>query len=680
MSTKDLLSDDPLSFVQFTANGSQTDFSFSAIDGYVSTSFIKVFLDGEPELNFTFLDLNTINPKIRLVTAPASGIVVSIVRQTPNTVSDFRGNIVVFNDGSILTGADLNKSVQGLLHIIQEVGDLSSQVLGPGEVETFHLSDGCVTEPKLADSAVSALKIAASAVTEPKLADSAVSTRTIAAGAVTEPKLANSAVSERTITSSAVTSDKLASSAVTNAKIANDAVTYSKIQNVSGNKILCNPESDHGDVQERPCTTFGLSLLTANNSSQLSALIFDNAGPNTIFGNLTESAQAADFEPINAPCSNLLKVTAPSDIRNNFVSVARQNRTWSIGSGETLTDSWASNVEISESIVATPGFSQGLHASVNSGIQIPEGCRKFSVSFYYETANSITANALYQNGWVYGLYLNGGNGGTIVQGPCVSGGGGTGGISPAAPWRYLGDYSSGGNSQDYFQELGLVRRSPNVCPVFRPRTLYSTRALMLMNSYSLKMMNNDQYGTFGQVDIEAGVKVPKWGTSPSAEQFSEVNFRLFGQADFIAVTNNRTTWQFKSHSVLDIVNHFENPQGNLGYFLPNNMQTMENGDFDVKPTCGKVMSNTGVVTVSLSQANTPIYLNGGFRRLYTLVVGSSVTPPDGTYTGYDYLWTNGNNEDIYTAAKGVAMTELGGGPGLQTNSFQTCSLAVSFDI
>lgn len=59
------------------------------------------------------------------------------------------------------------------------------EIIAPSTV-----NDGDITEPKLADDAVSTRAIGAKQVTEPKLGDEAVSTRALGDGSVTNAKIA----------------------------------------------------------------------------------------------------------------------------------------------------------------------------------------------------------------------------------------------------------------------------------------------------------------------------------------------------------------------------------------------------------------------------------------------------------------------------------------------------------
>lgn len=122
------------SYLLYTGNGSTTQYSLTGIDGWISTGFIKVYFNDSvvPEATntYTFVDLTT-SPKIQFNTAPVNDTVIRIQRETPATVSLFRSNVVDFEDTSILTAADLDKSVQGLLHVVQEANDTGSGALPP---------------------------------------------------------------------------------------------------------------------------------------------------------------------------------------------------------------------------------------------------------------------------------------------------------------------------------------------------------------------------------------------------------------------------------------------------------------------------------------------------------------------------------------------------------------------
>lgn len=119
------------SYNLYTANGSTTDFSLVGIDGWISSGFLKVYVnDTLVTTGYTFQDLTTAAPFVRFTTAPANQAQVRLQRETPSTVASFQANVVDFNDGSVLTAADLDKVVTGLVHVAQEAEDTGSGALG----------------------------------------------------------------------------------------------------------------------------------------------------------------------------------------------------------------------------------------------------------------------------------------------------------------------------------------------------------------------------------------------------------------------------------------------------------------------------------------------------------------------------------------------------------------------
>lgn len=121
----------PNSYKTHTTDGTTTLFSFAEIDGWVSTGFIKVYLDGVLQTTgYSLVDLTTSTPKVQFTTAPAASKVLLISRETPSTVSSFQNNIVDFNNGSVLTEADLDNLAKGLLHVAQEAKDAGANSLG----------------------------------------------------------------------------------------------------------------------------------------------------------------------------------------------------------------------------------------------------------------------------------------------------------------------------------------------------------------------------------------------------------------------------------------------------------------------------------------------------------------------------------------------------------------------
>jgi hypothetical protein len=120
-------------------------------------------------------------------------------------------------------------------------GAVSNLKLATGAVTTDKIVDGAVSNPKLATGAVTAEKMLDGTVTALKLASGSVTTDKILDGAVTNPKLATGAVTSDKILDGTLTSAKLATGAVTTDKIADGSVTSAKLApggvawNLSGN-------------------------------------------------------------------------------------------------------------------------------------------------------------------------------------------------------------------------------------------------------------------------------------------------------------------------------------------------------------------------------------------------------------------------------------------------------------
>lgn len=217
-------------FVEYAADGSIRDFAIPF--DYISTNYVKVFVNDVETNAFSFLDTNT----VRLTAAPAAGSVVKVQRDTPR---DRR--LVDFVDGSVLKESDLDLANTQIIHVVQEAYDN----LG-AEARDVIAEDKLATEGyKLAaeaarDEAVAAKDRAVTAETN------AASSRTSAANsasaaAASEASAANSASSAAnsaaSASSSATSAASSASAAATSegaaATSANDAAASAASASVS---------------------------------------------------------------------------------------------------------------------------------------------------------------------------------------------------------------------------------------------------------------------------------------------------------------------------------------------------------------------------------------------------------------------------------------------------------------
>jgi hypothetical protein len=109
----------PYSYNQYTGDGSTQQFSISY--PYISRDHIEVYLDGVETEDFTFLSDTVVN----ITTAPGSGVVVRVARNTPKD-----DRLVDFVDGSTLLESDLDTAVLQQLYIAQEAFDKVEDSLG----------------------------------------------------------------------------------------------------------------------------------------------------------------------------------------------------------------------------------------------------------------------------------------------------------------------------------------------------------------------------------------------------------------------------------------------------------------------------------------------------------------------------------------------------------------------
>ena len=98
-------------FQTYTGNGSTTQYSISFT--YIDSTHVKCFLDGVSTTAFSVS-----GSTVTFNSAPANNVVIRIERQTPLTA-----RLVDFQDGSVLTEADLDMSANQNFFAVQEFSD-----------------------------------------------------------------------------------------------------------------------------------------------------------------------------------------------------------------------------------------------------------------------------------------------------------------------------------------------------------------------------------------------------------------------------------------------------------------------------------------------------------------------------------------------------------------------------
>lgn len=136
--------------ISFTGDGTTTDFTVSF--PYISTSYVKVYLDDVLSTAYTWFNSTT----IRMTAAPASGVVVKIRRITPRNV-----RLVDFVDAGILTEADLDAAMNQLYYVLQEsLDDADTAAITAGLYSSATYADAAETAKDAAEAAQTAAESA----------------------------------------------------------------------------------------------------------------------------------------------------------------------------------------------------------------------------------------------------------------------------------------------------------------------------------------------------------------------------------------------------------------------------------------------------------------------------------------------------------------------------------------
>ena len=111
-----------LARVSYTGNGSTTQYSLPF--SYIATTHIKAYLDNVETALFSVS-----GSTLTFNSAPANAVAILIKRITP---TDAR--LVDFQDGSVLTESDLDKSADQNFYVVQEQSDNRDRTGYPEEL------------------------------------------------------------------------------------------------------------------------------------------------------------------------------------------------------------------------------------------------------------------------------------------------------------------------------------------------------------------------------------------------------------------------------------------------------------------------------------------------------------------------------------------------------------------
>ena len=235
----------PLSSVLYTANGSTTQFDITF--SYIDTTHIKVFIDNVEDTSFTFVNTS----RIQTSTTPSNGAIVKIERQTPTNA-----RLVDFQDGSVLTETDLDKSANQNFFIVQENVDDIADRLGKDNSGIFDAGNTRIKN---------------------------VANPTADQDAVTKNYLENTFLTDANKTALTTVNSNISNINSVNSNATN-------INNVAGQISPTNNISTVAGISSDITTLAGTSGLTtlANNSASINTLAGINADITTVSGKSTE--------------------------------------------------------------------------------------------------------------------------------------------------------------------------------------------------------------------------------------------------------------------------------------------------------------------------------------------------------------------------------------------------------
>jgi len=290
----------------YTGDGSTTLFSFTF--PYISESDVKVLLDGTPTTQFNFSNATT----LALTTAPASGVTITIFRET--NVEDVTS---AFYAGSSIKAKDLNDNFIQTLYVSQEVSNNSLSTLGDSMIGELNMSnqkivslgtptaatdastrgyvDGLITTHQAQVDAAAA-SATASASSASSAATSATNSATSASTSSTQAtNSANSATaSANSATASANSATASANSATT---AANEAITATtQATNASNSASTATTQATNASTSASAAATSASQASTSETNAATSATNSSNSA--TAAASSAASALAAfdDFD------------------------------------------------------------------------------------------------------------------------------------------------------------------------------------------------------------------------------------------------------------------------------------------------------------------------------------------------------------------------------------------------
>ena len=222
-----------LSYVEYTATDNQTVFGFTI--PVLNSDHIKLSYDGVAQSGFTY---NSVAQNVTAASGATTGQAVKVWRETPGRLAA-PNNIMLtdFQDGSVLTEADLDAACLQLLYISQEAGDDAFNALKTGADGHFTAKVG-VTDKRITN--VANATSAQDAVTKAQLES------TVGSGTLT-PQILTISTSQ-SASYSGVSGDTTAT------------ITGTNLISDTNERVICAV----GGVLQRPTTDFTVTNAGSN--------------------------------------------------------------------------------------------------------------------------------------------------------------------------------------------------------------------------------------------------------------------------------------------------------------------------------------------------------------------------------------------------------------------------------
>lgn len=382
------------SYIQYTGNGSQRDFTFAF--PYFNTSDISVKVNGVA-VPFTFTSANTVN----VTTAPVSGSVVLIRRTTPKSVSP-----VDFTDGSVLLSSDLDTLSNFSLYAAQESIDTANLAIivndtnnwegqnktiqnvanpvNPQDVATKVWAEtGMTAQLSIATNQASAAGGSATAAASSAAASSASATSSSTSASTATTKAAEAVTSATAAATSATNSATSASTSSTKAAEAVVSATTATASASTATTSATNAATSATNAANS-ATSAGTSATNAATSATNAAASAASINVNAFVGK--DSASGAAFMPSGTTAERPVSPATGYQRFNTTLGKPEvyNGSTWgSMGGGATGGGADAVFQENSTTVTTSYTLSTGKNAMVvgaltlNSGVTVtvPTGQR-----------------------------------------------------------------------------------------------------------------------------------------------------------------------------------------------------------------------------------------------------------------------------------------------------------------